>query len=63
MTAPLPPLRYTKSWAYSNMGVLWGTERTRAKAKLEAERISGKPWKEIKRYVEVRKVTIVDGWK
>ena len=64
MNRPNPPLlkRGTQCWALSNFGNLWGTFRTRKDAIDDAEFALGVPWSEAKASMEVRKVTVVEGW-
>lgn len=63
MTTPLPKLRCLKVWAWSNCGILLGIESTKRRAIRAAEEHCGEPWGAIDGYMEVRKVTVVEGWK
>jgi len=59
-----PPLlkHSTHRWALSNFGNIWGVFRTRKEAIQDAEFAMDKPWRKIKASMEVRKVTIIEGW-
>ena len=50
--------RDQRAWGLYNYGILWTVERTRRQARMEAERIIGKPWAECRTYMEVHKVTV-----
>jgi hypothetical protein len=63
MTDTTPALKTTNAWARSNLGLLLDVHRTRAEAIKEAEHQCGVPWSVCKRYMEVRKVHVVEGWK
>lgn len=56
------PLKFKKVWLLSNMGNPWGIYDTRRQARTKAEYISDEPWKRCQKYLEVRKVTLVEGW-
>ena len=50
-------------WALSNRGNVWGAYGTRRQAIYEAEFAHDEPWAKIKAHIEVRKVTLIEGWK
>lgn len=53
----------TRKWALSNYGNIWSVHRTRKEAREEAERNIGKPWAECGDSMEIRKMTLVEGWR
>lgn len=59
------PLLKTRSqlWLLTNMGNPWNIYNTRKEAIEEAKLATGKTWAEINSYFEVRKITLVEGWK
>ena len=59
----LPPLRYVNSWVLTNFGIPFSIHQTRMDAIKEAECVTGLPWHECGKYMEVRKCRIVEGWK
>ena len=52
-----------RCWALTNFGLFLGTYRTRARAKEAAEKRTGEPWSVCSAYMDVRRVTVVEGWK
>jgi hypothetical protein len=56
------PLRYRQCWALTNLGNPQSIHRTRVDAKRAAQNMLDMPWEECKAFMEVRKVTLVEGW-
>jgi hypothetical protein len=54
------PLVYSQQYALTNMGIPWSIHRLKKQAIAEAERNTGKPWSECRKYLEVRKVKLVE---
>ncbi|WP_332822195.1 hypothetical protein [Stutzerimonas kunmingensis] len=51
--------RPVKRWGYYNLGSrLIGVAYTRAQARLDACHWAGRPWSEVKEYVQLRKVIV-----
>lgn len=46
-------------WALCNFGILRSTHRLRREAIRAAEKQTGKPWKECRKYMQVFKVRVV----
>ena len=51
--------RIDTAWGIYNMGRFIGVEHTRRDAVAEVERITGQPWKDCRKYMEVRKVRVM----
>lgn len=47
------------AWAYYNYQILQGTACTRKQAILDVEHLTGAPWSDAKRYMQVLKVSVV----
>lgn len=58
----LPKIIYNKVWLLTNTGIPWSIHRTRKEARVEAERMCGDPWVKCKRFMEIRKVHLVEDW-
>lgn len=52
-----------RCWALSNRGTLLSTHRTQRLAIEAAELRTGRLWRLCSLYMEVRRVTIVEGWR
>lgn len=46
-------------WAYYNYRILQGTAYTRKQAILDVEYLTGAPWSDAKKYIQVLKVSVV----
>lgn len=55
-------MKNSQFWALYNCGTLWCVERTKRACREEAERGSGVPWKDCKKYFHIKKVTVSEGW-
>lgn len=51
--------RIDTAWGIYNMGRFIGVEHTRRDAVAEVERITGQPWKDCRKYMEVHKVRVM----
>jgi len=61
-TAPDRPLIMPKLWLVSNCGIPISVHGTKSEAIRSAVEHVNAPWTECRDYMEVRKVTIVEGW-
>jgi hypothetical protein len=53
----------SRFWLLSNWGNPFSMHNTRRLAIAAAEEHTGKPWAECRKYMEVRKATVTEGWR
>ena len=55
-----PPLRKQPMWVLSNLGNPWFAYCTKREAMVASFELTGHQWAEAKKYMEIRKVRIVE---